>query len=150
MGKRFASVGAIAAMTLLLLTGCQSVKPGTFTRVDAQSDTAGWTRDAAKAVGSPQTTTRADGYETCRTDKSYFTSTSEWRTSTDLRVAASKQDAATAAISASFVHAGWVAKTSGGVLSLSGPHGAKRMGVVRVESGGDAQLTVIVISPCYS
>jgi hypothetical protein len=155
MGKRAGTVGAIAVLSLLLLTGCQALKPAGFTQADARSDTARWTSDAVGALGaarfgSPPTNTKADGYETCRTDTSFFTTTSEWRTITDLGVAVSKQDAATASISAAFVRAGWVASIADGVHSLKGPHGAKRMGVIRIESGGGAELTIIVISPCYS
>ncbi len=151
MSKRAAPVVACAAVVLLALTGCQA-HPSGFGREQAQSDAAVWTAEAVHAAGSPTTTTRSDGYETCRTDTGFFTSTFQWRTITWLGVAASAQSAATRSIAAAFSADGWVAQKSTGVdglVSLAGPKDADRPGVVRIETGGPTQLSVTVISPCY-
>jgi hypothetical protein len=146
--KRAIPIVATAGLVLALLTGCQA-KPGTFVRADAQADVAGWTRSAEKAADSPTASTIANGYETCRTDTGYFTTSFQWRTITNLRIAASQQGAATAAISAAFAADGWAAKTSAGVVTLTGPKSATRRGVVRIETAGGSELAVSVISPCY-
>jgi hypothetical protein len=149
VGKRAVAVGAIAVLALLLLAGCQSVPPGTFVRAQAQADVAGWTHDARDAAGSPVARTTADGYETCRTDTAYFSTSFQWRTITNLSVSASRQAAATSAISAAFVKNGWVETKSSGLVTLAGPHDASRRGILRIETAGSSQLAVSAISPCY-
>jgi hypothetical protein len=149
MGMRAVAVGVIAALALLLLSGCQATAPGTFVRADARADAAHWTRDAVTAVGGQKATTKADGFETCRTDTGYFTTTSQWRTITFVSIPASRQPAAESEISAAFVREGWVASHPQGLLMLVGPDAGKRHGLIRAESGGGAQLAITVISPCY-
>jgi hypothetical protein len=151
MSRRVAAAFASAAVVLLALTGCQA-QPTGFGRPQAQSDAAAWTTEAVHAAGAPTTTTRSDGYETCRTDTGFFTSTFQWRTITWLAIPSSTQPAATRAIRAAFTDDGWAAQKSTGVASLvvlAGPRDADRRGVVRIETGGPAELSVTVISPCY-
>jgi hypothetical protein len=150
MQKRGTVAVVLAALALLGLAGCQAVKPGTFTRADAQADVSAWTQDAQTAVGSPSADTRSDGYETCRTDHGFFTTTSQWRTITYLTVPKKRQAAAISTLSAAFVARNWTSTTSGGSVSLSGPKGASRTGLIRVERGGGSTLVISVVSPCYA
>jgi hypothetical protein len=149
MGRRAIAVGAMAVLALSLLSGCQAVAPGTFVRAEAVADAALWTRDAVRAAGSPSASTRADGYETCRTDSAYFTTTFQWRTITYLGVAASRQSDTISAIAAAFGRSGWHATSSRGAVTLTGPSGPSHRGVIRVEPAGSSNLALSVISPCY-
>ena len=150
MNKRVAFAIVTAVLAFVSLAGCQAVKPGTFTRADAQADVAVWTHDAETAVGSPSTDTRSDGYETCRTDHGYFTTSSQWRTITYLTVPQKRQTAAISTLSAAFVALKWKSVTSAGLVTLSGPKGASHAGLIRVERGDESTLVISVVSPCYS
>jgi hypothetical protein len=146
--KRAVPVAAVGALALLVLTGCQPT-PGAFVRTAAQADVAAWTRQAEAAAGAPAASTRSDGYEACRTDTGLFIMRFQWRTITDLAVAQSNQSAVTSDIAAAFDSHGWAEKDSPGLVTLTGPKSAKRRGVVGIQTAGDSQLSISIISPCY-
>jgi hypothetical protein len=150
MRKRGLGVTVLAALVVLGLAGCQASSPGALTRSGAQSDVATWTHDAETALGSPKARVQFDGFEACRTDHSYFTTSSEWRTVTLLSVPKARQAAAITALSADFVARNWSTATSNGFVNLSGPKNARHRGLVRIERDGDSMLAITVISPCYT
>jgi hypothetical protein len=150
MQKRVPAAILTAALTVVSVAGCQSITPGTLTRTQAQTDVAAWTRDAETALGSPTSAVRFDGYETCRSDHGYFTTSSEWRTVTSLGVPRPRQSAAISTLSAAFVGRTWSTATSSTLVRLSGPKGARHLGLIEIERGGAATLVITVISPCYS
>jgi hypothetical protein len=141
-----ASIGVVAA-----LAGCASAPAASFGRPQAQADVSRWTAEALRAVGSataPRTT--VNGFEACRTDNGFFTTTFQWRTGTEVAVAQPGQAVATAAIVTAFERAGWKVSVSRGFTTLSGPGGARRRGVVQVQTAGPSGLAIEVISPCYA
>jgi hypothetical protein len=146
--KRPLSVVAVVALALLALTGCQA-GPGSFSRAAAKADVEAWTHGAQKAAGSAAATTKSDGYETCRTDSGLFTMRFQWRTITNLAVGASDQSAVTADISKAFSADDWTEKDEPGLVTLAGPKSAKRRGLIQIQTAGDSQLSISVISPCY-
>ena len=145
----------LAAVTIVVagvLSGCQSGPSPTSPRALAQAATKAWTRDAVHAVASPapKTITKSDAFEICRTDHGYFTTSSQWRRITDISVPLSRQAAATAAIRRAFEADSWAASRSAGITTLVGPVGAKGKGLITVQTAGESQLVVVVISPCYA
>jgi hypothetical protein len=149
MHTRVLGATITAFLLLVALAGCQA-SPGTFTRSDAIAATSAWTRDAATAIGSPVSTAVSAGSENCRTDKGYLVTHFQWRTITDLGVPKTRQRAAIATIASMLAKAGWSGSTTSAIVTLTGPAGAKRHGIVRLESAGESQLAVAVTSPCYS
>jgi len=149
MRKRVVGGVILSALALGGLSGCQAVAPGGFTRATAQADVAGWTHDAQKALGSPAASIRANDFETCRTDHSYFSTSFEWRTITNLSVPAARQAAAIRTLASAFVASGWVRSNPDGLVTLTGPTDARRRGLIRVEYGGASTLVLSVLSPCY-
>ena len=148
---RFVAVGALA---VLVLTGCASGSVASFTRALAQADTTAWTEEALKAVGSRldasvTATTKASGFEACRSDTGFFTTTDQWRMISDLAVPEARQGAATAAISKAFVAANWKRTRKAGLTTLSGPGGAAHKGLIELQTDGPTKLNVEVVSPCY-
>jgi hypothetical protein len=142
----------LVAVLLLCLTGCQTVSAGSFTRTLARADVASWTRQAVDAVKSPPPagSTKSDAFETCRSDNGYFTTLYQWRTITNVDVPLAQQPAATRAIEKSFQSRGWTVSHPTGLVSLAGPRAAKRRGLITIQTAGDSQLAISVISPCYS
>jgi hypothetical protein len=140
----------LAALALVSLSGCQAVTSGGFTRVSAQADVDGWTHEAEIALKSPTAGVRASGYETCRTDRGFFTTSWEWRTITNLSVPAARQSAAISTLTAAFTATGWTRSNPAGLVTLTGPTGERRRGLIRLENGGASTLIISVISPCYS
>jgi hypothetical protein len=140
----------LVALALAGLSGCQAEGSGGFTRAGAQTDVDRWTRQAEAALGSPTASIRASGFETCRTDHSYFTTSFEWRTITNLSVPAAQQSAAISTVSAVFAANGWVRSTPGGLVTLTGPTTQRRRGLIRLETGGASTLVIAVLSACYS
>jgi predicted small lipoprotein YifL len=150
MHKRVAVVALTAALAIISLAGCQAIGPGSFTRADARADVATWTQDAEATLGSPTTRVRFDGFEVCRTDHGYFTTTSQWRTATTLSMPRARQSAAMSTVSESFVTRGWNSSKSNGAVTLTGPKGAHHTGQIRIEPYGSTSLLVSVVSPCHS
>lgn len=145
------SLAAAAAVLLVGLTGCQAIAPGSFARPAAQADVTAWTRDAIKAVGSPapSATTKLSGFETCRTDTGYFATSTQWRTITDVAVAQARQAAATSAIETAFRAKGWKTTRSSAFVTIAGPSGERRKGLIKIQTAGSSLLEVAVMSPCY-
>lgn len=142
----------LAAVLLLCLTGCQTVSAGTFTRTLARADVASWTGQSINAVKSPppQVSIKSDAFETCRSDSGYFTTSYQWRTITYAGVPLAHQAAATTAIENSFESRGWTVSHTLGLVSLTGPRGKKLKGLITIQTAGDSQLAISVVSPCYS
>ena len=149
MHKRVALAALTAALTVAGLAGCQAAGPGSFTRADAQADVVTWTHDAETALGSPTARVSFDGYEVCRTDRGYFTTTSQWRTETTLGVARARQSAAISRVSGAFVKRGWSSSKSTAPVTLVGPKGARHTGQIRIESYGSTAILISAVSPCY-
>lgn len=148
---RLVGAGALAA---LVLTGCASGSAGSFTREQAQADAVGWSRQALAAVRDDVgtkvvATTKASGFETCRTDTGFFTTTDQWRLISDFAVPEARQVAATAAIAGAFETAHWKQASKAGLTTLSGPSGAAHEGLIVLQTDGPTNLNVEVISPCY-
>ncbi len=145
---------AVGALAVLVLTGCASGSAASFTRASAQADTATWTKQALKAVGATldvaiTPTTKASGFEACRSDKGFFTTTDQWRLISDFAVPKARQAAATTAIAEAFVAADWKQKTKAGLTTLSGPGGVAHRGLIEVQTDGPTNLNIEVVSPCY-
>jgi hypothetical protein len=145
-----ARVLVLAALVLLCLTGCQAAPAGAFTRTVARADVATWTRQAIRAASSPRASTKSDAFETCRSDAGFFTTSYEWRTITNLAVPLSDQKAATDAIEHSFEASGWAVSRPTGIVAIAGPKGSKLKGLITIQTAGDSQLAIAVMSPCYS
>jgi hypothetical protein len=145
------ALAAAAAVLLSCLTGCQATGPGSFARPAAQADVAAWTLDAIRAVGSPApaATTKLSGFETCRTDTGYFATSTQWRTITDVAVPLARQAAATSAIETAFTAKGWHTARSSGLVTMAGPSGERRKGLIKIQTAGSSELEVAVMSPCY-
>jgi hypothetical protein len=131
------------------LTGCQAA--GSFTRANAQADAATWTKSVVAASGSPASaaTTKFNGFEACRTDRGFFTTTSQWRTVTDIAMPLSHQPASTTAIARSFVASGWKESRPRGLVTLKGG-GGQRRGLITVQTAGPTGLAITVESGCYA
>jgi hypothetical protein len=140
----------LPAVLLLCLTGCQAAA-GSFTRTLATADVANWTRQAVDAVTSPppSASTKLDAFETCRSDTGFFTMSYQWRTITNVGVPLARQSAATRAIENSFEAGGWTVSHPGGLVSLAGPKAGKLKGLITIQTAGDSQLSISVVSPCY-
>ena len=150
MAVRRILVGVVAIVVITMLAGCSEAS-ASFNRPQAQADVSQWTSQATAAVSSasaPRTT--VSGFETCRTDNGFFTTTFQWRTGTVVAVVQSRQAAATAAIVNAFAGNGWKVSVKLGLTTLSGPGDAKRKGLVQVQTAGPTGLAIQVISPCYS
>jgi hypothetical protein len=140
----------LVALALASLSGCSAVTSGGFTSADARTAVAAWTHEAETTLGSPTASVRASGYETCRTDHGFFTTSWEWRTITNLSVPAASQTSAISTVSTAFTASGWVRSNPRGLVTLTGPTNERRRGLVHIETGGASTLVIWVISPCYS
>jgi hypothetical protein len=150
MAVRRKLVAIVAVVVITVLAGCSAVS-ASFNRPEAQADVSQWTGQAVRAVESasaPRTT--VSGFEICRTDSGFFTTSNQWRTGTDVAVAQSRQAAATEAIVNAFAGNGWKVSVSRGLTTLSGPGSAKRKGLVQIQTAGPTGLAIQVISPCYA
>lgn len=140
-----------AAVLVVCLAGCSSATVTGFTRSDAQADAAKWTSQAIGAIASaPANTTRFNGYERCRSDTGFFTSSSQWHTITNVTVPLAKQLVATNAIAAAFEAEGWKRSGTSALTTLRGPAHANRTGVILIQTDGDHALSISVVSPCYA
>ena len=137
-------------LCLGLLTACQATAPGSFTGAVAQADAAKWTKQAVRAAASPAATTKLNGFEACRSDTGFFTTTSEWRRITDIAVSLSQQDAAIDAIAAAFTKSGWTETRPRGLVTLQGGGSGKRRGLITVQTAGPTALAITVKSGCYA
>jgi hypothetical protein len=152
MARRVLAAIAIAIAAALCLAGCQASGPGGFTRSDAQAAVAKWTAQAQDAVSdpAPQAHATLNAFEVCRSDRGYFATTNEWRTVTVIDVPTARQAGAIRAIETAFTSQKWRAVESRGIVALTGPRTSTGRGYITVQTGGDAQLSIAVISPCYA
>ncbi len=146
--RALASV-AIAGLALMALAACGSTGSNSSARAAAETQTETWISDAAQAVSSPSPSAqvKSSTFENCRNDHGFFVTTSEWRQVVELKVPASGQVDAQGGIETAFRDRGWTAKTTSGILTLTGPKSAR--GQIRVESGGDSTLVIAAVSACY-
>ncbi|HEX4444684.1 MAG TPA: hypothetical protein VHZ81_14030 [Galbitalea sp.] len=146
------ALAVVGALALGSLAGCQATTPGSFTRALAQADTAKWTKQAVNAAASsaPTATTKLSGFEACRSDTGFFTTSDEWRTITDIAVSSAQQEAATAAIAGAFTKSGWTETRPRGLVTLKGGATGKRKGLITVQTAGPTALAITVESGCYA
>ena len=144
------ALALVGVVAVGCLAGCQATTPGSVTRAVAQADAAKWTKQAVNATASRAATTKTNGFEACRSDSGYFTTSYEWRTITDIAVSSSHQAAATAAIAAAFARSGWKVSRPGGLVTLQGGGTGRRTGLITVQTAGPTGLAITVKSGCYA
>ena len=149
--RRSVLLGAAALAVIACLAGCASASASSFSRAKARADVAQWTGEAEHALRSasaPRTT--VSGFLSCRSDTGILPTTFQWRTGTDVAVTQPRQAEATAAIVSAFEKDGWKVSAGRGFTTLTGPGGAKRKGLVQIQTAGPDGLAIQVISPCYA
>ncbi|MEJ1229550.1 MAG: hypothetical protein WDM88_01215 [Galbitalea sp.] len=148
---RTASLVLACSVAVVGLAGCSAVRSGGFDRADARSQTAAWSQQALHAVASPppESTVKWNGYENCRSDPGFFSTTSQWRLITYAAVASGRQSRAIDAIVRSFKRDGWTSWSSRGTVTLNGPRRPGHRGAIRLDTAGPAQIAIQVVSGCY-